>query len=799
MRLYSFMYRSHLKVFIKTILRNKIFSLINLFGLTVGFAVALLVWIFVSHELTYDQSFEQSDRIYRVIRDWQGNEKFETHVPAPLAGAMVQDFPEVLSGTRLSGISTNMIIRDRDVFNDNRVQIVDSTFFSVFGIDLITGNTHRSLSQPGSVVVSASSARKLFGKSYPMGQVLTFETTEFGMEGQELIVTGIFEDFPVKSHMRPDFLVSSATYDFMNNPSHRNHFLQTYILLQSAEQKEAVESKLPGFMKDFYGEDYYNYSGSTYLLQAIQDIHLNARVDHAGYETSRGNYTGVYVLPALALFILLICVINFINLYTSQSLSRSREVWLKKINGATARQETVYFLADSVILFLIGFCLALCLIEIILPAFASLVDRPLERDHLYRPVNLLLSIFTALGLGVISGLYPATALVTQKIYSDQDLWKGFSGAGVFFNSKLIILQFAICILFLICSTFIYKQFRFINAETNHGFRKENMLVIRNPGYLGRSHAAFKDLLLRHKNISGVTSSESVPGIDWFSTWGHPVDSALNDSHISVFYCDYDFAETMELKMVQGRFLSREYPTDHRAMVLNEVALRRLGWDDPMGKRYRLDTVYHVVGVIRDIHYMSLHNEIEPLGMVLIEPGSESFITIRLKTDRADEVLGYIRDSWKEFVPDRPLEYSFVDKEFDFWYKTDRRLGIITILLSVLAIVISILGLVGLMMYSIIRRTKEIGIRKVNGATASDIFLLFIRDTSKWLLMGFIIAVPFSWFLVNKWLQGFAYKTTISWWIFILAGLAVYVISIASIFWQCHQASRQNTVNSLRYE
>ncbi len=793
------MYRSHFKVFVKTILRNKVLSLINLFGLVIGFAVAMLVWIFVSHELSYDKSFANEDRIFRMVRNWQGSEKYETEVPAPLAEALLSTFPEVVSVTRLISSTNNLIIRDREVFREDLVFAVDSAFFTVFGIELEAGNTPQSLSQPGTVVISLTKARKLFGNTDPIGKSLTFECSGFGTGSKDVIVTGVFDEFPVQSHMRPDYLISSSTFEFIDNPSHFNHFLQTYVLLQTAGYKGLLEKKLSDFMKGFYGEDYYNYSASTYLLQAIQDIHLNTKVYQTGYETSKGNYSTLYFFPALAIFIVLISIINFINLLTSQSLGRRKEVWIKKVSGAFSRQEISFFLLDSVLLFEVGFILAMCLVEIIFPAFETLVERDMEIEFLYKPLNLLLSVSIALILALIAGLYPATNLVSEKYWNKQDSRKEFRSSHALFDAKLIILQFAICIIFLNCSGFIYKQFRYIQSETNQGFNKENILLIKNPWYLGTSHAAFKDILLMHNDISGVASSESVPGIDWYSTWGHPVDSALNDSHISVYYCDYDFAETLGLKMKFGRFFSRDHPTDNMAMVLNEAAIEKLGWKDPIGKRYRLDTVYHVIGVIQDIHYISLHDDIAPLGMVLIEAGSESFISIRYSPGRTDEILDYVNERWREFVPDRPMEYSFMDKEFDFWYKTDRRLGFVTTILSILAIIISCLGLVGLVMYSIIRRTKELGIRKVNGATSMDIIGLFVSDTSKWLFWGFIIAVPVSWMVVKKWMQGFAYKTKESWWVFILAGLAIYIIAIGSIAWQCYKASRQNTINSLRYE
>jgi putative ABC transport system permease protein len=427
------------------------------------------------------------------------------------------------------------------------------------------------------------------------------------------------------------------------------------------------------------------------------------------------------------------------------------------------------------------------------------VERTLDRSMLYSTGHILAGIAIVMIIGLLAGLYPALILVSNNTTRDLEVWKEFKTIGVFFNSKLIILQYALCIFFLTGSMFVFKQFRYMDQETGKGFNKENILLVKNPWYLDSSHDAFKQTLRTNTNIIQVSSSESVPGIDNFSVWGHPVDSAIEDCHLTVIYCDYDYLNALGMKLKQGRFFDRSYSTDHLGIVMNETAIKRLGWTEPIGKRYKLDRTYKVIGVVEDIHYESLHNPIEPMGMVLIAPGSESFISVRIKHGKTKEVISYIREAWKSFVPYRPLEYSFIDSEFDAWYKTDRKIGWITSLLSILAIVVSCLGLMGLMAYTVLRRTKEIGIRKVYGANSGDIHLLFIKDSSRWLLLAIVIATPAIYFAFRKWLQGFAYKTEISWWVFITAGLIVYLIALLTILWQSQKAANQSTVDSLRYE
>jgi putative ABC transport system permease protein len=469
------------------------------------------------------------------------------------------------------------------------------------------------------------------------------------------------------------------------------------------------------------------------------------------------------------------------------------------MNGASARIEFLYFLFDSVIIFLVALVLSICIIELIFPSYQQLIERALDKTLLYSPDHIVPGIAIVIALGLLAGLYPAFILISNKRPDDQDIWKDFKKIGVFFDSKLIIIQFALCIFFLIGSIFVYKQFRYMDQLIGQGFNKEKILLIKNPWYLGSSHDAFKQTLFSHSNIMQVSSSESVPGINNFSVWGHPVDSAIEDCHITVIYCDYEYLNTLDMNLNQGRFFDRSHSTDNLGIVLNETAIKRLGWTEPIGKRYRLDTVYRVIGVVKDIHYESLHNTIEPMGMVLISPGSESFISVRIGPSKTEDAVSFVADTWESFAPDRPLEYSFMDKEYDSWYNTDRKVGVITSLMSIMAIIISSLGLMGLMAFTILRRTKEIGIRKVNGATSTDIHILFIKDSSKWILLALIIATPSSYFALRKWLQGFAYKTEISWWLFFLAGFIVYFIALCTILWQSQKAARQSTIDSLRYE
>ena len=804
MRLFSkpktiLMYRSHLKVFLNIFLRNKLLSLINLTGLVIGFIVVLLIWQFVAHELSYDSSKDQYQRVFRIIRNWQGGERYGTDITAPMAGALVGSFPEILAATRCVGSPENKVIKELEVFREESVLAVDSSFLTVFGLELLSGQSGQALNTPNTVIISESASRRYFGVEDPVGELLRFECSRFGTDSKEISITGVFPDFPAKSHIRPDFLISSNTYKFIDNPSHFNHFLQTYVLLGSAAQRVEVESKLPGFLETYYGKEYNDYSNQTYLLQELRDIHLNTMVDRVSYETPKGNQSTVFFLPALALFVLIISVVNFINLHTSQSLSRAGEISVRKAFGADPGKEMRYFLFDSLLLFLVAYMLAICVIELVLPSFRSLTNRELDSNFYYNALNLAIIGAAVLFVGLLSGLVPAYSLVKRLSVRDRDNRLMVRGSGWLFNPGLIILQFTVCTVFLTVSLFIYKQFRYIDVRTSEGINKESVIIVKNPWYLGTSHAAFKERLRQHGDISGVTGSESVPGIDQFSTWGHPVDSALNDSHITVFYCDEEYASTLDLQVVQGRFLSSGFPTDNLAMVLNETAVETLGWDDPIGKKYRLDTVYHVVGVIRDMHFESLYEKVDPLGMVLIKPGTESFISVRATSGRIQEVMTYLHECWSEFVPDRPLDTTFMDREFDFWYRNDWRLGVITLVVAGLAILLSCMGLVGLMVFSILRRTKEVGIRKVNGAGPFDILKLFTGQTSRWIMIAFIISIPVTWFLVNRWLQDFAFRTSISWWIFPLAGLSVYLIALSSIIWQGLRASRQKAVDALRYE
>jgi len=793
------MYKYHLKIFFRNIGKQKFITFINITGLALGITATILIYAFVSHELNYDKSFKDYNNIYRVMRNWQGGDELRLSVPPTLGEALKKQFHEIEETTRLNMLDDRIVLKDNRVFIEPSIYIVDSTFFSVLGMDLLKGDEREALKDPYSVTISESAALKYFGEDDPMNQTLQLEGEENTYPDKMTFkITGVFKDFPSDSHMKTDVIMSNGTFWVTTVTNPTNHVTYMYVRLKNMDDELVIEDQLPEFMEEFYGTDYYNYSRCTYYLQPITDIHLNASVNYGGYETPKGNYTNIYIFPVLALFIILISSINFVNLSISQSLGRRKEVSIKKISGAGSRQQFVLFIFDSIFLCLMALIISLLITELVFPYFTNLSNRSLLIRDYVNFQNLLVLIGFSIVLGIIAGIYPAFKFSNVKPIDLLIKNINAKSKGISFNSNLIILQFGICILLIIGSLTIYNQFQFIQKKINDGLSNENVLIIKNPWHID-NQSSFLNTLNNHTGVQSVSMADNVPGIDWFSTWGLPVDSAAEQSHVTLIYSDPNFLETLNMDLVTGRFLSEDIASDSLAIIMNESAIKRLGWqDDPVGKRYQLDKIYSVIGVVKDIHYESLHKTVEPMAILLVS-GSNRFVLARINPENFQNTMNYISKTWKSFSPERPMEFSFLDTEFDFWYKTERNTGVIAGIFSAIGIFISCMGLLGLAIYITHNRTKEIGIRKVNGASIQQILVLLNSKFLKWIGIAFFISIPFGWLVMNKWLENFAYRTNIDWWIFLSAGLIVLFIALLTVSWHTTAAARKNPVEALRYE
>jgi putative ABC transport system permease protein len=790
----------YLKQILRNIYRKKFNSLVKIFGIAFAFIPGMLIWSFVSYESSYDRQFEGYENIFRIVRNWQEDIKYGVYTSVPLLPALLQTFPEIETGTRIWPLYGQDAIVGDIVYNEEVILAADSSFLSTFRMNLYSGDKTTALVNPGSVVISKSIAAKMFENNNPIGVTIEFEGNIFSESNKLFTVVGVFDDFPSNSHFKGNFILSLQSFVTSRNSNPTNHMLTTYVRLNSPLNEEIIEHKLPEFMESFYGKAYYDYARSTYLLQPITDIHLNTKVNYNDYETAKGSYSSIYVFPSLVLLIILISSLNFINLTVSEGASRHKAFGVNKIWGAGKFYFFRIYILESLILTFFALIAAFFLLSFINPLFIDFAERDLDLEYYKNPYLIGTTLIFTLVIGIINGLYPACLFSSKNMVDYLKNQSDPSGKSYHLQRGFQISQFAICIFLIAASFVVFRQLNYINTKINKSLNNENVMVIKNADKLKLKQDVFKAELVKIMGISNVSICSEVPGIDSYSHWGMPVDSAAFDAHLAVFNCDNDYLTTLGMQLMSGRFFDSSFSTDNKAVVLNETAIKTLGWEsDPLGKRYRLQDTFKVIGVVKDIHFESFHYEIIPQGFFLLTPNNGSRILIKIQSGKVPEIIGNIKQLWTQFVPDREIRYNFLNEDFEFWYKNERKTGQLSLILTFIAIFLSSLGFLALVLLSIHSKTKEIGIRKVNGAKIIEVIYMLNKNFIKWVTIAFLIACPISWYAMHKWLQNFAYKTDISWWIFLLSGIIALGIALITVSWQSWRAANRNPVKALRYE
>ena len=794
------MYWYIIRQILRGIIRNRFHSFVKVLGLTLAIIPAMLIWSFVQHEKSYDHHFPVHENIFRVVRNWQEDKKYGVYTSVPFLPALLQDFPEIKTGTRIWPLYGQDAIVGEMIFNEEVMLAADSSFFDTFRMGLLSGDKKTALHNPGFVIISKSIAVNLFGNNDPIGKTIEFEGSRFSERNKIFTVTGVFDDFPSNSHFRGNFILSLQSFVTGRNSNVTNHMLMTYIRLNSPQNEKTIEEKLPKFMESFYGKAYYDYARSTYLLQPITDIHLNTNINYNEYESAKGSYSSIYIFPSLVLLIILISSFNFINLTVAEGASRHKTLGINKIWGAGKFYFFRTYVLESLILTFISVIAAFFILDFITPLFKNFVERDLNLEFYKSPFWIGATLIFALFIGIINGIYPAT-LYSSK--STVDYLKYKVDPQVKHNNiqKLFqISQFAMCIFLIFGSFVVFKQLRYIDNQTHRSLNSDKVIVIKNADKLGLKQEVFKDELIKISGIKSVSLCGEIPGVAGYSHWGLPVDSAAFNSHVAVFYCDHDYLGTLDMQIVKGRFFDPGFSTDYKSVVLNETAVKTLGWEiDPLGKRYRLQDTFSVIGVVKDIHFESFHHEIIPQGFFLVPPNYAGRMLLKISADQVPVILQNVKQLWTELVPDREIHYNFLNEDFDSWYKNERKTGQIAVMLTFIAIFLSGLGFLSLVLLSVHNKTKEIGVRKVNGAKAWEIVYLLNAKYIKLIVTAFIIASPIAWYTMHKWLQNFAYQTEINWWIFALAGLITLGIALLTVSWQSWRAAARNPVEALRYE
>lgn len=800
------MFKNYLKIAWRNLLKNKGYSLINIGGLAIGLACFLLIALFISNELSFDTYHEKKDNIYRVVHHRSEEDPTDTWIwgNAPVGPALKSDFPEIIEKVQFSGISDILLKYNNRSFQESECFYVDPTVFDVFSWPLVAGSPETALEAPYSIVLTETLAKKYFGNENPLGKTLE------GIGGRAAdgtyTVTGIVEDIPQNSHFSFDILMSMSSFQ-QTRPEIFGWWgyvdFYTYLLTSKNFDQEVFESKIPGFLDKHIDpeerkEYYYNFS-----LESLSSIYLDSSADRQPGET--GSLSNIYIFSIIGLFILIIASINFMNLATARSMERAKEVGVRKVIGAERKGLIYQFLGESLILAFIASIIGLVLAFFALPWLGDLTNRIFEFGSLFSAPAMLLYFAVTLFTGLLSGSYPALVLSGFKPVS---VLKGAfrkSPQGTNLRKALVVFQFSLSIALIASTVVVYNQLGFM-LNKDMGFEKEQQLILDfnwDNTVLGNAEA-IQNELLSLSAVRSVALSRTVPS-SHFPAAGTDIETPqgnMENFTPYIYEVGHNFIQHYKIDVVAGRAFSLDFPADSiSSLIVNEAAVKSFGYSDPndiVGKKFdqwgRQGTI---VGVVKDFNYKSLHQEVAPLTIRQVPYGR--YFSLRMQTDNYQDAIAAVKQKWSEVAPHRPFLYSFLDESFNEQYLADIRFRRLFTIFSCLAIFIACLGLFGLATYSAMLRTKEIGIRKVLGADLRTIVTLLSKDFVKLVGIAILIAIPFSWYSMEQWLNKYAYKIDVEWWVFVLSGILALSIAIFTVSFQAIKSAVQNPVESLRTE
>ena len=786
--------------------KYKTFSLINIFGLSIGLACCILMFLFIQHELSYDKFNAHASNIYRITSESESTSG-KTNLaitPAPWAPLMKKDFPEINNFVRILKSEKAVIGQPgQQKFYENDLLFTDSTFFDVFSFGLARGNSKQALEKPNSIILTRETAEKYFGHIDPIGK--TLEVNSF-VGNFNVQVTGIANEIPSTSHVKFNAIISLQSLGDLGS-LWAFHMFQSYVLLNNNASTQALETKFKGFVNKYIASNPQADGKQDIHLQPLNSIHLHSQM--VGEIGVNGDIKYVYIFTGIALFILLIACFNFTNLSTARSLTRAKEIGLRKVIGAEKQQLVKQFLSETILFALIALALAIIIASLVLPVFNQLSGRQLSFNLNSNYSLILLFVLLVLFVGVLAGAYPAIILSS---FRPVEVLKGklpITVKGVSFRKVLVTLQFVISIVLIASTIIVTKQLLFLKNK-KLGFNKENVVIITLPKDLDSARfQTLKNSILNNKLISNAAMASSIPGVNI------PVNQ-VNDGNtdlskalsMQMLFTDNEFIRTMNMKILAGRDFSNEYTTDKTTgFILNEEAVKKAGWKNPaeaIGKTFQWvkpDAVLKsgkVIGVVQNFNITPLKSAVQPLVMHY-SPLRFQYMYVRINQLNAGHAINIIEKSFKDIYPKQSFEYSYLDETLNNMYAGERKTSQVFSYFSFLAILIACLGILGLSLYSIQQHIREIGIRKVLGASVTRITSELVKDFLKPVLVAAIIAFPITWFAMNKWLLEFAYRINISWWIFIVAGIIALLIAMLTVGFQAIKAAVANPVKSLRTE
>ncbi len=791
------MFKNTVLMTLRQMRKNPGYAALNILGLSLGMACFILIFLWLQNEWGYDRYYENADNIYRVNTDVNlrsGQTRLYGLTATGMAKALREEFPEVAASTRLMHFGQAMIGNGDESFYESGFIHAESDFFNVFHYPLLQGDPAQVLKEPNSLVLTQEMAQKYFGDSDPLGKTLTLNN-EIAFK-----VTGILGEIPANNHIRPRFVGYPGENHPFTNPNWMALALFTYVRLNEGIDVAAFEEKIQSLAEKHCGPN--GPEIFQYRLLALTDLHFHSNREQE--IAPQMDVVQIYLLTAVAILILVVACINFVNLSTARSGRRAREVGMRKVLGAQRRGLTWQYISESVIAAQIAFFVSLALVYAALPLFNSLSEVHLE---LKSGTMLFLFFWLASGVGVVSGCYPALILSSfQPSVVLRGKWLK-RGAGLGMRKALIVFQFAITVLLLISTGVVFTQMKYVRNK-NQGFDKDQIVSIRIRNQeVMQDYEAVKQNLMLNPSIKSAAVSSSLPGFPIAQRAYIPDDFESNTLMLLTIYVDHDFISTMGIDVIAGRGFERDYSTDiATAYVINETAQKRFGWQNAVGKSIVCTNTDEteetkngtVIGVVRDFHLRSLHEVIEPV-VLRIRPEQFSILNLKLSGHNLSGTMDFLQGKMEELQPQYPFEYWFLDSQIDSLYRNEQRLGRIFTAFSILTVLVACLGLFGLAAYMAEQRTKEIGIRKVHGAPVRHIVWLLVREFAFWVLISNIIAWPVAYLIMERWLQNFTYRTQIPFFLFVLSGLISLSIAVLTVSSQALRAAVASPIHALRHE
>jgi putative ABC transport system permease protein len=806
-----FMFKNYLKVALRNLWKNKGFSALNIIGLATGLAVCLLIVLYVKDELSYDKFNVNANRIYRLDADiyFNNTEANMAVAPDPLPPAMVTDYPEVQQMVRINNQGDILIKKDNQNIQDHHAAFVDSTFFKIFTCPMMTGDPNTALNEPNSIVIDETTAKKYFNSTNVVGKTLYVDNST------NCKITGVIKDMPKQSSFHFSFLRprGKANVSWLSNNA------SCFILVRPDVSRQKLQHDVDATVNNYLGKELQTQLHMSlsdlrnkgnhfiYHLMPLTDIHLHS--DKLYELEANGDITYVYIFSAIALLILLIACVNFMNLSTARSANRAKEVGIRKVAGSLRSHLITQFLTESVLISFLALFLAVLIAALLLPLFNQLAHKAMYVSTLFSTWLFPVMISLVFVVGCVAGSYPAFYLSS---FQPIDVLKGKIPKGFkssWLRNGLVVFQFSISIMLIIGTIVIYNQLDYIRSR-KIGYNRDEVLILHNGYNLNNNIKTFRNELLNIPGVNDATITGDLPTGTNFDNEGWFRDATFDAAKTIIltnFYVDENYIPTLGMQMETGRNFSKDYPSDSTGIIINEAAVKVLGFKDPLKEslfRPNMNngnitgaTAYRIIGVVKDFNYSSMHNNVGPL--VIQEGDNRGSIALRIATKDIPSLINKVESKWNSMAPGLPFDYSFMDADFNNLYTAEQQTGKLFITFAVFAIFIGCLGLFGLVTYAAEQRTKEIGVRKVLGATIGGIVAMLSKDFAKLVLIASVIAFPLAWWAMNKWLQSFAYRIHISWWIFIVAGTTAIIIALLTVSFQAIKAAVANPVNSLRTE